>query len=77
MTTYNDIDLFPTTKPEGVWIVRSSTLGSVISIHQTELEALRKANQSRAICEFILWGKTLVDMDRNRVINDCSGRNDA
>lgn len=73
--TYNDLNLFP--EPDGVWIVRSSILGSVLSIHKTEIEALRKANaEGKGRVEFIPYGKTLVDLDRSRNI-DCSGRNDA
>ena len=55
----------PTTEPDGVWVVRSSTLGSIVSIHQTEIAALRAANSnSRGHAEFIPWGKTLVDLER-------------
>jgi hypothetical protein len=51
---------------DGVWIIRKHILGSVISIHQTEIEALRAVNENGlGKAEFCPWGKILVDLSKS------------
>lgn len=60
----------------GVWVVRKPMLGSIVSIHESELEALRAVNENGlGKAEFVPWGKILVDTDH--IIRDQGGRNDA
>jgi hypothetical protein len=60
---------------DGVWVVRKPLLGSIISIHPSEIAALRAANAGdTGKAEFIPWEKTLVNTDE---LTDRGARRDA
>lgn len=71
----DDTNVFTSYILDGVWVVRKPLLGSIISIHPSEIAALRAANEGGiGKAEFIPWEKTLVNTDE---LIGGNGRRDA